>query len=94
MEKITARKFVNLVSKTLGYAGAVALGQDAKWSAMKLGYAYLEEELDGSFLIANLKGHHAAKLIEAGFSATAKIASKRTALEDKRVELFWTAPAK
>lgn len=91
---MTGKKFSNLVSKTLGYSNAVAYGKSSSFSAWKLGYMFIEEEQDGTFLIANIKGHHSAKLIEAGFIGTLKIAEKKSALQGEPIAaIFWAAPA-
>lgn len=91
---MNARKFSNLVSKTLGYSNAVAFGKDSSFSAWKLGFMFIEEEQDGTFLIANIKAHQSAKLIEAGFVGTLKITEKKSAIHSEPIAgIFWSAPA-
>jgi hypothetical protein len=89
--EMTAKKFSNLVAKTLGITFGPAVGQDAVWRAVKGKNAYIKDEKDNAFLIVNLPNWQAVKLLEAGFVATAKIAPKGWYSDEAKVELYWSA---
>jgi hypothetical protein len=89
--KMTAKKFSNLVAKTLGITHGPAVGQEARRSAARFQRAYIKHEIDGAFMIAYLPNWQAAKLLEAGFTATAKLSPKGWFSDEQRVELYWTA---
>ena len=90
---MTSKKFSNLVAKTLGITHGPAVSRDAIYSAARTKTAYIKNEIDNAFLIANLPNWQAAKLLEAGFVGTAKLSPKGW-YDEGKVEIYWTAPTK
>jgi hypothetical protein len=91
MEKMTIRKFANLLGKTLGYTNGIAFGEESKWTARKFNYPFIEAQLDGAFLVRNLNSRQEVKLLEAGLIASVKIAPKRWSSDESKVAIFWSA---
>ena len=91
--EMTAKKFSNLVAKTLGISHGPAVGREAANSAARMKNAYIKNEINNAFLIAYLPNWQAAKLIEAGFVGTAKLSPKSWLTDEQKVEIYWTAPA-
>ena len=88
---MTAKKFSNLVAKTLNITHGPAVGKDAKQRAARFSHAYIKYEIDGAFMIANLPNWQAVKLLEAGFTATAKLSPKSWLSDEHKVEMYWVA---
>ena len=90
--EMTAKKFSNLVAKTLGISHGPAVGRDAVYSAVRTKSAYIKNEIENAFLVPYLPNWQQVKLIEAGFVATAKVSPKSWLSDEPKVELYWSAP--
>lgn len=83
---MTARKFANMVARDLGWSlGHIKTGAAGRYEKTRV-----RHEVDGTFQLVGMPEWTLVKLLELGYTATARINHKEWSGQSNQVVLYWS----
>lgn len=83
--KLTARKFANMVERDLGWRlGLIKTGEAGRYEKTRV-----RHEVDGTFELVGMPEWTLVKLLELGYTATARVNYKEWSTQSDQIVLYW-----